>query len=149
MPEHWENTLMHFSLLSGCDYCSTIVFSEVHAPFHFCGMIQAYLLSPFLVRLFLFPNLQQNLVNMLHIFASQKSIRMKPIWNNLMVFQQVCMAHSYSRHYKMHCFTSTPLTLSIGPFWNTWGSSQTTQYSFNTGIRCSANSIVWEQWKWE
>jgi len=44
---------------------------------------------------------------------------------------------------------SKPLTLSIGPFWNTWGSSQTTQYSFNTGIRCSANSIVWEQGKWE
>lgn len=35
------------------------------------------------------------------------------------------------------------LTLSMGPFWNTCGSSQTTQYSFNTGIRCSANSIVW------
>lgn len=50
----------------------------------------------------------------------------------------------YMKHTKKQC-NESQLTLSIGPFWNTCGSSQTTQYSFSTGIRCSANSIVWEQ----
>lgn len=30
----------------------------------------------------------------------------------------------------------------MGPFRKTWRSSHTTQCSFSTGIRCSANSIV-------